>query len=102
MQRDGYGDGKTQSGILQRGEERGKTLGEVVDADRERGEEAHAHELVMVGGVVVQPHFPSGRARPDATVRHRRRGVAERRRLHLGVDLVRVLGRRNQIVDQRR
>lgn len=58
VQRDGDGDGDAVEGVGEGGDERGETLRKVVDADGERGHDAHLLQAEAV--VVVGEHHVDG------------------------------------------
>ena len=99
---DGDGDGEADAGVLEGGEEGGKAFGEVVDADGQGGEKAHAHELVVPVGMVVDAVFLvlGGVLGLVFEVGQWGFGVVEGTGFGFGVDFVGVFGGGDEIVDQ--
>lgn len=87
---------------MQGGQEGGEALGEVVNANGQGGKQSHAHQLVMMMGMVVDADFPRLGPGGVGMLEVGQRGVwiVERPSLGFRVGFVRVFGGRNQVVNQ--
>ncbi|OGS25299.1 MAG: hypothetical protein A3J70_10095 [Elusimicrobia bacterium RIFCSPHIGHO2_02_FULL_61_10] len=98
MHSDGHRYGYAKLRVVESGQEGGQALGQIVYADGQGGEQAHAHQLAVVEMLVRAGHAGRGVLVQLGLGRHMRLRVVQGRFLGLAVDLVRVLSGGDEVV----